>query len=417
MSPLLRSGTFATDVARNGLLETVDEHLDRQYAKFSDYEAQISAPMLSRRKTSLIDQLFTLFGGYDPLIKPCNAKDHSIWILDNTAWRPSKKEKWRANYTAAYFHKDSGEDRSQLVATIASMLHVTDNEEVKKTIAERLQPFLASIVPAHYVWLQLGDPQRRDRRKLTPSNLNGVSYTVLQIPGSYKDGTSITSAAADIPSSLPSKTTFADSTGWSIISDIDDTIKKTLTSSPLGILSTTFAETPEPIAGMPEFYAFLNKKLHTPPFWYISASPYNLYPFLRSFREAHYPAGELMLRETSIMNLGSFLLALTAGVQAFKVERMKGVQKMFPRRKMICIGDSTQNDPEAYAETYKAHPGWVRAIFIRKVTGVAELDEKRKNSEERFEKAFEGVPKDVWFVFEDPRELYGKVEELLERDK
>lgn len=416
MSFLKRSGTFATDVARNGLLETADEHLDRQYAKFSDYEAKMTIPIVSSRKVSFKEWTSSWLGKYNPLIRPTNAKEHSVWILDNTAWRASAQERWRANFTAAYFYKDSGEDRSQLVATIAGLLHVADNEEVKQTIADRLQPFLATILPAHFVYLQLGDPQK-DRQKLTPSNLNGVSYTVLQIPGKYKDGSTITSLPVDVPDSLPSTTTFADSTGWAVISDIDDTIKKTLTSSPLGILSTTFAETPEAIAGMPEFYKFLNKKLDNPPFWYISASPYNLYPFLRSFREQYYPPGELMLRETSIMNLGAFLLALTAGVQAFKVERMKGVQGMFPGRKMVCIGDSTQSDPEAYAETYRNHPQWVRAIFIRKVTGVAELDEARKNSDERFEKAFEGIPKEVWYVFEDPNELYQKVEEHLARDK
>ena len=117
------------------------------------------------------------------------------------------------------------------------------------------------------------------------------------------------------------------------------------------------------------------------------------------------------------MNLGAFLLALTAGVQAFKVERIKGVYGMFPGRKMICIGDSTQSDPETYAETYHNHPDWVRAIFIRKVTGVAEMDEQRKNSDERFNRAFEGVPEEIWYVFEDPQELYAKVDELLARDK
>jgi len=416
MSSLTRSGTFSANVARNGLVETEDERLCRQYAKFADYEAKMSTPLVSRRKVSLIDQLSSVLGRFNPLVKQCNPKEHAVWILDNTAWKPTSNDSWRANFTAAYFYKNSGEDESQLAATIAGMLHIADNEEAKKTIAQRLQPFAARILPAHYTWLQVGDDPQ-NRQKLSASNLNGVSYNVIQISGEHKDGSNVTSRAVDIPSSVPSKTTFAESSGWSIISDIDDTIKKTLTASPLGILSTTFVETPEPIAGMPEFYKHLDQKLDNPPFWYISASPYNLYPFLRSFRESYYPPGELMLRETSIMNLGAFLLALTAGVQAFKVERMKGVHGMFPGRKMICIGDSTQSDPEAYAETYHNNPNWVRAIFIRKVTGVAEMDEQRKNSDERFEKAFEEVPKEIWYVFEDPKELFTKVDELLARDK
>ncbi len=386
MSFLLGSGTFDTDTMWHNFHETEDERLRREFAKFPDSKAKIAVPLISRRKAPMIDRLFGCFGTYNPFAKPCNAKDHSVWLLDNTAWRPSENDPWRANFTAAYFIKDSGEDDSRIVATIAGLLSLADDAEAKKIIAERVQPFLDAILPGRYVTISIGDG-KDDIRKLSTSNRNGVSHDVIQ------------------------------STGWAVISDIDDTIKETLTSSPLSIISSTFVETPQPISGMPEFYKFLNTELESPPFWYISASPYNLYPFLRAFREQHYPAGELMLRESSIMNIGGFLLALTAGVQAFKVDRIKGVRKMFPGRKTICIGDSTQSDPEAYAQVYLDHPRWVRAIFIRKVTGVADMDEQRKNSPKRFEEAFKDVPQEVWYVYEDPKELYEKVEKLLEDDR
>ena len=411
----LGSGTFATDKMWHNFHETEDERLYREFAKFPDYKVKITNPLISRRKTPMIDQLFGCFGTYNPFARPCDAKDHIVWLLDNTAWRPNEKEPWCANFTAAYFIKDTGEDDSRIVATVAGLLNLADDAEAKKTIAERVQPFLDAILPGRYVKISIGEGVK-DIRKLSVSDLNGVSHNLIQIVGSFKDGSTITSRVVDIPDSIPSTTTFATSTGWAVISDIDDTIKKTLTSSPLSILSTTFVETPQPISGMPEFYKFLNTKLDSPPFWYISASPYNLYPFLRAFREEHYPVGELVLRETSIMNLAGFLLSLTAGVQAFKVDRIKAVQKMFPGRKMICIGDSTQSDPEAYAQVYHDHPHWVRAIFIRKVTGVAEMDEQRKNSPKRFEDAFKDVPQEVWYVYEDPKELYEKVEKLLEDD-
>ena len=155
----------------------------------------------------------------------------------------------------------------------------------------------------------------------------------------------------------------------------------------------------------------------TPPVWYLSASPYNLYPFLRQFREAYYPAGTLVLRDASWMNLGGFLANLTQGTEAYKVGRMEKIYEWFPKRKFICIGDSTQSDPEAYGEIYRKHPKWVSAIYIRKVTGVAEVDDNEKNVPERFEKAFKHVPKGVWHVFEDPDELYAKVDALVAANK
>lgn len=37
------------------------------------------------------------------------------------------------------------------------------------------------------------------------------------------------------------------------------------------------------------------------------------------------------------------------------------------------------------------------------------MDEATKNHPDRFEKAFKGVPRDVWQLFEDPQELYEAV--------
>ena len=79
---------------------------------------------------------------------------------------------------------------------------------------------------------------------------------------------------------------------------------------------------------------------------------------------------------------------------------MNKIHNWLPSRKFICIGDSTQTDPESYAEMYRKYPGWIKAIYIRKVTDAPHMAEKNKS--ERFEKAFEGVPQDIWLLFERP---------------
>ncbi|KAL8724208.1 MAG: hypothetical protein Q9181_006928 [Wetmoreana brouardii] len=91
---------------------------------------------------------------------------------------------------------------------------------------------------------------------------------------------------------------------------------------------------------------------------------------------------------------------------------MEKVHHMLPKRRVLCVGDSTQSDPEAYGDIYRKYRGWVKKIFIRKVTDVAEMDVQQQNSQERFEKAFKDVPKDVWQTFEDPNELYAAVDAL-----
>lgn len=184
-----------------------------------------------------------------------------------------------------------------------------------------------------------------------------------------------------------------------------------MTPSPIGILRSTFIDTPTPVASMPPLYAHINKVLH-PAWFYLSASPYNLHPFLHQFIHAHYPAGPIFLREASWMELGGFLASLTRGTQAYKRKRIQKIHLCLPRRKIICIGDSTQSDAEAYGDICRQFPGWIKAVFIRKVTGVAEMEDTGKNDDERFEVAFRNVPREVWRTFEDPKELYEAIDQL-----
>lgn len=58
------------------------------------------------------------------------------------------------------------------------------------------------------------------------------------------------------------------------------------------------------------------------------------------------------------------------------------------------------------ASSYREFPGWVRLILIRKVTDIAAVGIADKNKPERFERAFEGLPRSAWHVFEDPAECY-----------
>lgn len=52
--------------------------------------------------------------------------------------------------------------------------------------------------------------------------------------------------------------------------------------------------------------------------------------------------------------------------------------------------------------SYREFKGWVKLILIRKVTDIAAVGISAKNEPERFEKAFKHIPRDDWFVFEDP---------------
>ena len=67
---------------------------------------------------------------------------------------------------------------------------------------------------------------------------------------------------------------------------------------------------------------------------------------------------------------------------------------------------------ELIQNRYNKYPGFVKLILIRKVTDIAALGIAEKNEPKRFEKAFSGVPKNVWHVFEKPEECYKLIQDV-----
>ncbi|WPB06054.1 uncharacterized protein RHO25_010710 [Cercospora beticola] len=408
------------------------------------------SPEVPEELRAFMPDLFDRFPIVWPWTKsiPVDPALDTVWILDNTAFRtPQPGDKrpdlakpkstkdtkpsrvsvdggrpesvrggsgWEVEFVACYFLKNSGRDLSRVVAGIAHELQISDDDiATKKRIAERVQPFVDTILPKRTLRISIDD---KEQQTLGPSGYSGISSGLHQLHFS-PDGqmSPFVSNAVNVPPpfSLPAVTIPAEERGWAVISDIDDTIKITQTPSPLGILHSTFiVEDPNPVPGMPALYAHIQATLQMPPFFYLSASPYNLYPFLRRFREAHYPQGTIILRDASWQNLGGLIASLNQNTQEYKVDRMVKIHSWFPHRRMVCIGDSTQKDPESYGEIARKFPGWIRAIYIRRVQGIAEMDEKDKNSNERFQKAFEGLDPSLWHVFEDPAELAERVDVL-----
>ncbi|RPB00699.1 hypothetical protein L873DRAFT_1804784 [Choiromyces venosus 120613-1] len=348
-------------------------------------------------------------------------KYQEVWLFDNTAFpTPRQPGKWSAEFVAAYFEEDSGSDAAKVVAEIADLLGFAGDKEAEGRIAERVEPFLNLILAGKYVDVAFGGEAGEGRvndgagiLRLGSVTGYGISVNELALPGEgYVDDQVVESSAVFVEGKAAMRTAFAGEDGWGVISDIDDTIKISEVRNRVSLLKHTFVGTPTPVPGMPELYQAIQSRLHKPVWFYLSASPYNLYPLLRSFTSSHFPHGQLILREMTWMELESFVVSLTVGTQRYKEERIRRVLAWLPQRRWLLVGDSTQTDPEAYATIYKEFRERVGAIWIRLVKGVDEEKEKQLNSVKRFEKAFDGVPSHVWRTFELPGELEGCAGEL-----
>lgn len=156
-----------------------------------------------------------------------------------------------------------------------------------------------------------------------------------------------------------------DPRGVSLISDIDDTIKRSNIS--LGakeIFRNTFARdlSELTIPGVAKWYNNLcNMGVHM---HYCSNSPWQLYPVLATFfKLAGLPDGSIHLKHYPGLLQGIF-----EPVAERKRPTLEKILDDFPERKFLLIGDSGEADLEVYTEIARAHPRRILAIFIRDVT-------------------------------------------------
>ena len=180
------------------------------------------------------------------------------------------------------------------------------------------------------------------------------------------------------------------STGVSVISDIDDTIKVSEVLDKKKLMRNTFMKDYEAVPGMADAYKRLAAEKIA--FHYLSSSPWQLYPALVAFMDkAGYPKGSFHMRDFRMKDETVF------NVMKSSLEtKPPGIRKLFddyPKRQFILIGDSGEKDPEIYGMIARAYPGRVKHIYIRKVTP-EEADDARYNA------AFDGI--DAPFtLFED----------------
>jgi phosphatidate phosphatase APP1 len=154
---------------------------------------------------------------------------------------------------------------------------------------------------------------------------------------------------------------------YGVISDLDDTVLQSEVTNFLRaarIVLLENARTRLPFAGVAGFYRALEEgpsgKAGNPIF-YVSSSPWNLYDVITDFLAIQkIPMGPVLLRD---WDLGLSLLRNTA----HKTGLIREILTTFPDLPFILIGDTTQEDPEIYAEIVNAFPSRILAVYIRNV--------------------------------------------------
>ncbi|KAI8913129.1 hypothetical protein DFJ77DRAFT_68741 [Powellomyces hirtus] len=281
-------------------------------------------------------------------------------------------------------------------------------------LEERMQWFAMAGIPLSKVTVTL--PASAGGNKVTlpgTTDQTGKFETSIDVPVDLAQEPDVTLDYKNVPilpitEQVGGKAYFVQQDGVSVISDVDDTIKISEVNSRTALLRHTFLLPFEPVAGMSAAYNNIKKELTAknlaPSFHYLSRSPWNLFQGLEKFsRDFAFPAGQWLLRDLSLLDLSA--LEFLVGGKDYKVERIREHVALFPKRRLIMIGDSTEMDAESYGEIARSNPNNILCIAIRLVTGVDAEEEKGEIAPARFAAAFKGVPTTKWFTFTDAKQL------------
>lgn len=160
---------------------------------------------------------------------------------------------------------------------------------------------------------------------------------------------------------------------FGVISDLDDTVLRTDVLDFVKMARNTFLQnsrTRLPFAGVAQFYRALQRGTSNTfnPIFYISNSPWNLYDLLVDFFEVReIPLGPMFLTDLGLTDEHFFRREPVE----HKTEHITALLDTYPDLSFILIGDSSETDPEIYRQVAVDHPGRIRAIYIRDVTGDA----------------------------------------------
>ncbi len=178
-----------------------------------------------------------------------------------------------------------------------------------------------------------------------------------------------------------------ESARYVVVSDIDDTVIQMEVGNILQMARELFlgnARTRLPFPGVAAlyraFHAGASGTAHN-PLLYVSSSPWNLYDLLVEFFHLHeIPVGPVLalrnygITEQELLPLDNY---------DHKLGSIRNMLDTYSRLPFILIGDSSQQDPEIYAQLVEEYPDRVLGVYIRDVTRNAKRGEEIQALAER----------------------------------
>lgn len=322
------------------------------------------------------------------------AGDETIQFFRTSAWFDEQKATWMVPIHGWVYQPTDSRVRKAGVAKVFEkhygLIVSSDNEEI---FSRRVN-------------LLLSDNERNKRIVITvagktyelPSTQpNGHFQATLALPQEAFD--SVDQAFVQYRAVLPThddrhfqgESVLLARQGLSIISDIDDTVKRSYVTERKKLVQSTFFENFTAVEGMSEHYRMWAEQGAS--FHFVSSSPWHLYAPLTEFLIANdFPWADLSLKAIRFRD-DTFFDLFKKGTET-KPKAIKSILSRYPNRQFILVGDSGEQDAEVYASIAQDYPDQIKQILIRN-----DSESKHLSLNDHFETIFSEIPRNKWQVF------------------
>ena len=285
-----------------------------------------------------------------------------------------------------------------MINKLPSVLGLEPGVAEQRMFERRGRMFLVKDLPSEVVEVSFHGRTER----LEPSRPNGHFAGQFRISAEtatdVEDGSWITFDAVlrgHVEQRFRGKSQLVGRNGWSVVSDIDDTIKISNVANRRELLRGTFFEPFKAVPGMSQAYRAWAEQGAV--FHYVSASPWQLYPALDEFMgRERFPDGTFHLKTVRINDETFF--DLFGSQDKHKRPLIEHLLKTWPKRRFVLVGDGGEQDPEIFAAMARLYPDQVAAVLIRDSGDQAAADT-------RYVELFRALPRTRWAVFKDGAEL------------
>lgn len=334
---------------------------------------------------------------------PTLRADEEVVFFPTYARQNGDKTHWLLHVHAWVFEPETNDSvRRATFDQFRQALGLKEEEARAALFRKRAWPFLADNERGRRVRIRIGaetftlpasgaDGHCRDTIRLTAESLKRSR------PAGNGDAAWLPFRAVTRPGDtrkFEGKIRLVGAEGWTVVSDIDDTIKVSEVADKPALLRNTFLHEFRPVDGMAALYRRLEKDGAV--FHYVSESPWQLYrPLAEFLKKEGFPEGTFHLK--SFRWKDSSFFDLFTGPLDRKAKAIGPILEAFPRRKFVLVGDAGEKDPEAFGALARKYPTQVRRVLI--------LDPAGSDRPGRYAQAFRDVPRGVWQVFRDPKEI------------